>query len=510
MDGDALSPRTAIATKLAGLSTTSNAEDQPCIFKVHKQLLNVNEKAYKPVLLAIGPYNDHLKVGQGIMEEHKLRYLKQMLERRKEHSLEDYMEALRKLEDRARKCYADAECISQKKDEFVGMMLLDGCFIIELFRKLEDKTLRDEHDPIFQMSWMLPEIARDLLLFENQLPYFVLTELFNRSESNQTPLPNPGDSEQISCEITPCCESSASIDQTVPTRLRDLAISFFFGLLPFRDWEVNGSSVYPAKKSTDQKVGDKVMNVEFKHLLDLIYTIIKRSIVHDMEVVDRAIERQEVGVKFNIEEIFKPLFGKLEKRKGYKKINKDAGSIPYGPKPIRNATELKEAGIKFQRAKQGTAFACIKFSNGVLEIPPLRIEDETETLLRNLIAYEQYSPHTDIDYVTDYACFMDDLINSPKDVELLGQNEIIENWLGDDEFASSMFNKLCHHVVSDYPPSTYQTSIDINNHCAKRRNVWMATLRHNYFNSPWASLSVLAAILLLGLTIIQTVFSIIN
>ncbi|KAG7995587.1 hypothetical protein I3843_01G117100 [Carya illinoinensis] len=181
---------------------------------------------------------------------------------------------------------------------------------------------------------------------------------------------------------------------------------------------------------------------------------------------------------------------------------------------IHNATKLKEGGVKFQKAKQDTLFS-INFSNGVLEISPLRIEDETETFLRNLIAYEQYSPDIDTDYhyVTLYACFMDDLINSPKDVELLRHDEIIENWLGDDGVASRMFNKLGRHVtVSDYPPSTLyaQTCINMNKHCAEDWNEWMATLRHNHFNSPWALLSVLTAILLLGLTIIQTVFSIIN
>ncbi|KAF5464928.1 hypothetical protein F2P56_014965 [Juglans regia] len=633
MDGDAPTNHieAAIDIKLRGLSNAH--KDHPCIFKVHKQLLKVNENAYTPALLAIGSYNDN---GQGHMEEHKLRYLEQMLERRNEISLEEYINALRNLEVRAQNCYA--ERIPLETNEFVEMMLLDGCFIIELFRKYEMRNLIDEHDPIFQMSWMLPEIARDLLLFENQLPYFVLTTLFEMSDI---------------CEITPCGESSASIDQNVRRRLGDLAISFFSGSLPFQ-LNVNGlssSSTTTIKHLLGQthttitptlaklvnehlKVVDKVMKkVEFKHLLDLIYTFIKLSVL-DMEV-DRAIERHEVAVKLNIGDRFKQyLFGlirsvvslldeKLEKMKGgYKKVNKndgwneDDGSIPYGKelreagvefemakkfkdkllenkrwksisdaiafqevgveiekaenfirelshpnrnkdvkkklienwntipdgrelrkvgvefkkakkfvatkdmmKSIYNATALKEAGIKFQKAKHRTTFACIKFSNGVLEIPPLRIEDETESFLRNLIAYERYSrPHTDIspetniDCVTDYACFMDDLISSPKDVELLRQNEIIENWLGDDEVASSMFNKLCHHVVSDYPArSTFaQTSIDMNKHCAKRWNVWMATLRHNYFNSPWSVLSVLAAILVLGLAIFQTVFSIIN
>ncbi|KAF5464940.1 hypothetical protein F2P56_014977 [Juglans regia] len=179
-------------------------------------------------------------------------------------------------------------------------------------------------------------------------------------------------------------------------------------------------------------------------------------------------------------------------------------------KSIPNATELKESGIKFKKAKQRTTFA-IQFGNGVLEISPLRIEDETETFLRNLIAFEQYSLDNDSSYVTNYMCFMDDLIDSPKDVELLRRKGIIENWLGDDKVASTMVNKLGHHVTISTRNSIYaKISIDMNKHCAKRWNERMAKLRHNYFHSPWALLSVLAAILLLGLAITQTVFSIIH
>ncbi|KAG6731329.1 hypothetical protein I3842_01G124400 [Carya illinoinensis] len=445
MDGDALSAH--IDEKLDGL-TLINAEEH-CIFKVHEQLLT------NPVLLAIGPYNDHDKVGQGLMEEHKLQYLKQMRERRNDCSVKEYIKVLRVLEGRARKCYA--ECISQNKDEFVEMMLLDGCFIIELVRKWDELSLRDDHDPIFQLDWMLPKIARDLLLFENQLPFL----------SSQTPHPNqpkhlgehPIKIEQNN-EIT-CFESSTSIDQSVQIRrFGDLALRFFYGSLPFQ-WNVNGSASYSIKDTKNQaitpplakiiwehlQIEDKFKNANFKHLLDLIHTI------------------------------------ELKKAKKFT----DTKNMM---KSIHNATKLKEGGVKFQKAKQHTTFS-INFSNGVLEISPLTIEDETETFLRNLNAYEQYSPDIDTDYhyVTHYACFMDDLINSPKDVELLRQNEIIKNLLGDDGVASSMFNKLCRHVTDlDYPHSTLyaQNGIDMNKHCAEDWNEWKATLRHNYFNSPWA------------------------
>ncbi|KAF5464941.1 hypothetical protein F2P56_014978 [Juglans regia] len=253
MSRDALSSHIkAIDRKLAGLTPINSVEC--CMFKVHEQLRKVNEKAYKPMLLAIGPYNYHGKVGQGLMEEHKLCYLKQMLERKNERSVEVYIRTLRELEERARNCYA--EDISLTTFEFVEMMLLDGCFIIEFFRKCQMCNLRDKHDPIFRISWILPTVTRDLLLFENQLPFFVLTKLFMMIESSQTPLPNRSghlgehtiNIEQNN-EIT-CLESSTSVDQRVQIRRRlgDLAIYFFSVSSPFQEWDINGLSSYSAEK----------------------------------------------------------------------------------------------------------------------------------------------------------------------------------------------------------------------------------------------------------------------
>ncbi|KAI8011128.1 UPF0481 protein [Camellia lanceoleosa] len=102
-----------------------------CIFRVHDLLHNENITAYEPNFVAIGPHH-HGKDNLQPMEEHKLRYLQQFLERRNETSAERYIMAIRESEQRARKFYA--EPISLESNEFVEMMLLDSCVILELLR----------------------------------------------------------------------------------------------------------------------------------------------------------------------------------------------------------------------------------------------------------------------------------------------------------------------------------------------------------------------------------------
>ncbi|XVF29174.1 hypothetical protein REPUB_Repub15cG0097300 [Reevesia pubescens] len=83
------------------------------------------------------------------------------------------------------------------------------------------------------------------------------------------------------------------------------------------------------------------------------------------------------------------------------------------------------------------------------------------------------------------------------------------NMLGDDKAVATMINSL--GVFISYSPNFYYTEVfnKVNKHCSKRCNKWMANLKHNYFNSPWVLLSVLAAALLL-FTMLQTIFSVLS
>nr|TKS08740.1 hypothetical protein D5086_0000100390 [Populus alba] len=139
------------------------------IFKVPSRLRHVNEKAFEPEILSIGPYHrgkDSLKM----MEEHKERYLEKLLKRRGESSIG--------VEEEARKFYDQSE-VSLGQDEFVEMLLLDGCFIVELIRKCNNtRGVSGEADPVFEVPWILPCIETDTMLLENQLPFFVLLKLF--------------------------------------------------------------------------------------------------------------------------------------------------------------------------------------------------------------------------------------------------------------------------------------------------------------------------------------------
>ncbi|KAL6343800.1 hypothetical protein AAG906_027571 [Vitis piasezkii] len=153
------------------------------IKKKWTQLVQENKKAYHPELISIGPFH-HGRVelkDMEDMEDHKWRYLHALLSRKPnlEARLAICVNALRECELKARNCYAKKESINLSCDEFVKMMLVDGCFIIELFLKYAHRSLRKRGDPIFTLHEKFRTLRCDMILLENQYPLFVLQRLFN-------------------------------------------------------------------------------------------------------------------------------------------------------------------------------------------------------------------------------------------------------------------------------------------------------------------------------------------
>ncbi|KAF2300789.1 hypothetical protein GH714_015809 [Hevea brasiliensis] len=115
-------------------------------------------------------------------EDHKWLFLEKFLSRSSAsgRGLRHYLSRLRKEEVDIINYYSDV--IPMSSDDFVEMILLDGCFIIELLIHLnQGGDIIDDDDPIFTRPWLIPILIRDLLKLENQLPFFVLDFLYQIS-----------------------------------------------------------------------------------------------------------------------------------------------------------------------------------------------------------------------------------------------------------------------------------------------------------------------------------------
>nr|XP_011459189.1 PREDICTED: UPF0481 protein At3g47200-like [Fragaria vesca subsp. vesca] len=143
------------------------------IYRVPERLRSLNPSVYTPKLVSIGPLHHGNETLQD-MEEHKYRYLQQFLDRTNEN-LEYYLRKIRYQEATLRSYYA--ETIKFSSDDLVTIILVDSAFIIELFLNYYFKEAYST-DRIMRAPYMIIDVRADLLLLENQLPFFILEDIF--------------------------------------------------------------------------------------------------------------------------------------------------------------------------------------------------------------------------------------------------------------------------------------------------------------------------------------------
>ncbi|CAL2225020.1 unnamed protein product [Prunus armeniaca] len=130
----------------------------------------------------------------------------------------------------------------------------------------------------------------------------------------------------------------------------------------------------------------------------------------------------------------------------------------------------------------------------------------TNPLFRNLIAFEQCYHHHSHE-ITSYAFFMNKLVASSKDMEILCEKWIIDNWLSADQDGANHFSKLCNDTVlrNFYYDELYA---QVKMHYQIKWYRWLEKLNRDYFANPWSAISLIAAAILLALTVVRKVYAI--
>ncbi|XP_052166104.1 UPF0481 protein At3g47200-like [Oryza glaberrima] len=174
---------------------------------------------------------------------------------------------------------------------------------------------------------------------------------------------------------------------------------------------------------------------------------------------------------------------------------------------VPSATELEQAGVHFSRSPT-RSLRDISFRRGTLYIPELAVDDTTEHKLFSLMAYERLHAGAGANEVTAYVFFMDSVIKSVDDARLLGASGVVSNGLGSDKAVARMFNRLAKNAVLDRRSPLRGVQGQVNDHRENAWNEWRASLIRNHAGNPWAIISLVAAVFLLVLTVVQTVYTV--
>jgi hypothetical protein len=173
-----------------------------------------------------------------------------------------------------------------------------------------------------------------------------------------------------------------------------------------------------------------------------------------------------------------------------------------------SAAELSDAGIHF-KVRETQFIHDISFRNGILSLPVFSAHDDTEKQILNLLAFEKLHPCTGHE-VLSYISFMDNLVNTGRDVELLRSKGVIKNLLSSDEELAQQINLLGSGALMSPLSRLDDVQRMVSQHCKKPWNRWRASFAHSYLRNPWVFLSLLAAVILLIAAIIQTVYTVLS
>ncbi|XP_058215565.1 UPF0481 protein At3g47200-like [Rhododendron vialii] len=504
------------------------------IYRVPEDLRELNKSAYIPRIISIGPHHrkEHLETPMQDVKKYYANYVFTRVtagmnsdDQKRKKKTELLLKCVGKMKqsvDRAKKYYAEE--LKLDDDDMVKMMLVDGCFILELLyayhtnksKAAEEKTTnrRDsgnpkawssvqnpidggedgskssssgggceqpgaDHrfDPIIDNILTANMIKQDLILLENQIPFFVLEELFELivdkiPEENKLSSLTEYVVSYFDDIMRPEAENSDHSKTKTSCGLPDERVLL----------------VYDSTKETeDGKKESSKANDYYYHILHFLHEYylpkgenkdLPKKKRENKEPVEEKIEKKFIGLEVS-------------------------------------ASDLDFSGVKFVSVEGNVNLFDVNFKEhkgpfwwfcpARFEIPALVVHDPTEPLLRNLIALEQCCPGVRR-YFTSYAKFMDMLISSKEDVKVLKKAKVICNHLGADKDVSDLFNKLCKEVVTGefYFKDQYQLAYNYSKH---RWPKLMAYWNRTYFSSPWRFRAVCVAIILFGMGLTQFIRS---
>ncbi|KAL4563494.1 hypothetical protein LXL04_027537 [Taraxacum kok-saghyz] len=152
-------------------------KQSPSIYMVPSLVRDLSPSSFTPRVVAIGPLHKQDEHLQGY-EEQKTTYLHNMLLRLglvQDQTWRICVEKVTRSIEKVKACYAASTAYDDS--QLATMMVIDGFFILEFAASLSD--LKSETNLLITPNILITRsIIHDLLLIENQIPFFVLEIIF--------------------------------------------------------------------------------------------------------------------------------------------------------------------------------------------------------------------------------------------------------------------------------------------------------------------------------------------
>ena len=414
------------------------------IFRVPSTLQRCNSSCYRPQLLGLGPYHRWNPELQH-MERQKLSSARRAARRSRHFRL--VVDKLALLERRLRASYGDH--IQCNRETLAWAFAIDGCFLLELLRSISaKKCTRDV-------------ILRDLILLENQIPLWVLQKLEVEGEQS---FPAECIVELVK-EISPFVltgedlvfsESCAHLleflyDSVVPKSVRNSIL-----LEVQRDDQEEEDGNQEAWVTHGRKLASWLEHM--KPFLEIPWRMIASlpAIAPLVLLLEHLLSNAQ-----NSEE---------------DENTSEVGPLAAEEIAVPSAAELIAAGVRFAPMSGGPTRVSFDMKTGIFRLPVVSLNENTETTLRNLVAYEATSPATGPEFVARYVELMNGIVDSSDDVRLLRESGVVKNFMKNDEVAAGFWNGMSRSVQLTRVPTLDEAIKEVNRYYHRQWRVKFAKI----------------------------------
>ncbi|KAH9320129.1 hypothetical protein KI387_021898 [Taxus chinensis] len=475
------------------------------ICRVPESIRSTDKKAYDPVVVSFGPY--HQKKHLSAMEDRKLQAVQSILislhigddiglKNDSEVMMTELIKEISELEDDIRNCYEDS-AIEWDSKTLVWMLTMDACFILDFLRKGMPNSI------------MKREMILDILKLENQIPLCILVKILQLEFKG----------------------SQKEVSRFLAELLTDY--QYFTGF-PFSLSQAREEKNKQPNKQTQSQARDK----ENKELNKQTQSQAREEENKELNkqraksVIDRLINAGKRP--YHLLHLCREVIASLLTDSASETteccsctVNCGASSCTASPKVITcywqnvfpclyqstvlssmpSVVKLGRAGINCEpTVDKKVHFKKRSLGRGILFLKPIIVDDSTEIILRNLMAFEECRRVNAIQRkatISQHVCLMDNIIHTQEDVEALVKKNVIVSYMGSDEEVATIFNKICTGIT--YENTEFGNLLKVvNEHYSFQLNVWRRRLQEDYFSTPWYLISFVAAALLLGMTVVQT------
>jgi hypothetical protein len=174
---------------------------------------------------------------------------------------------------------------------------------------------------------------------------------------------------------------------------------------------------------------------------------------------------------------------------------------------IPSVATLERWGVRFAPAPEGVAGIAFDAATATLSLPIITLDGNTEVVLRNLVAYEAVAVRGPL-VLARYTELMNGIIDTPKDVKILRRSGVVVNRLKSDKEAADMWNGMCRATRLGKVPRLDAAIREVNAHRNRRAAARAQKLLKKYVFRSWRILTLLAAVVLLLMTAMQTFCSV--